>query len=606
MEKIMKQIRKYRDFYNNIKYRTNVFEWYPFKEDTKLLYVGGSAILESYFLQRFKCCSTSLSNLDLIQDSNFDYIIVDGEFDCIDDKESSLYSLLNKLDLNGQLILLTNNKLALRYFAGVKEFESDEFFGNLKKHTNLYSKNQWDVLFSKLNVNAQYYYPYPDYFLTTQVLSDEWLTGNINLEYEDCHEFRYRFFNENIALQSLVESGDFATFSNSFMIILSNHKSNFIYSKISSERKDEFKICTNILKDQDAYRVEKVALHPSGISHFERIYKFYKTAKHNELFHYCPVHLENNKLIFDFIKGENLESIVNGYVKHDQLDKIFETMDLLYKINTYEDLVDFKINQEFIDVFGKQDESLLSNQKCIRFCDIDVILENVILTNDDSYSILDYEWVFDCTVPISFIMYRAILHSIALSKLKKAEIDQIYLRYGITKELKEVYLAMEEHFQAYVSDLKIRDYYSSLPRQVIDLRKEIDRHYVDIIIGDDKEAVFNSGQIHYEKEVGCSDFKIEFGKKAIFKLNEIKVNGNIVSNFKTNATFVIHDDYYFIDVPQIDVQNKEAGLFEFDFYMYYYGEDCIGNIINLIDANHSLNEELNRLKSSKLYRFMKK
>lgn len=602
----MKQIRKYRDFYNNIKYRTNVFEWYPFKEDTKLLYIGDSAILESYFLQRFKCSTTSLSNLDLIQDSNFDYIIVDGEFDCIDDKESSLYSLLNKLDLNGQLILLTNNKLALRYFAGVKEFESDEFFGNLKKHTNLYSKNQWDVLFSKLKVNAQYYYPYPDYFLTTQVLSDEWLTGNINLEYEDCHEFRYRFFNENIALQSLVESGDFATFSNSFMIILSNHKSNFIYSKISSERKDEFKICTNILKDQDAYRVEKVALHPSGISHFERIYKFYKTAKHNELFHYCPVHLENNKLIFDFIKGENLESIVNGYVKHDQLDKIFETMDLLYKINTYEDLVDFKINQEFIDVFGKQDESLLSNQKCIRFCDIDVILENVILTNDNSYSILDYEWVFDCTVPISFIMYRAILHSIALSKLKKAEIDQIYLRYGITKELKEVYLAMEEHFQAYVSDLKIRDYYSSLPRQVIDLRKEIDRHYVDIIIGDDKEYVFNSGQIHYEKEVGCSDFKIEFGKKAIFKLNGIKVNRNIVSNFKTNATFVIHDDYYFIDVPQIDVQNKEAGLLELDIYMYYYGEDCIGNIINLIDANHSLNEELNRLKSSKLYRFMKK
>ena len=62
----MKQIRKYRDFYNNIKYRTNVFEWYPFKENAKLLYVGDSAILESYFLQRFKCCTTSLSNLDTL------------------------------------------------------------------------------------------------------------------------------------------------------------------------------------------------------------------------------------------------------------------------------------------------------------------------------------------------------------------------------------------------------------------------------------------------------------------------------------------------------------------------------------------------------------
>ena len=602
----MKQTRKYRDFYNNIKYRTNVFEWYPFKEDAKLLYVGDSAILESYFLQRFKCSTTSLSDLDSLNDSTFDYIIVDGEFDCMYDKEAALCDLLNKLDLEGQLILLTNNKLALRYFAGVKEFESDEFFGNLKKHTNLYSKNQWDALFSKLKVHAQYYYPYPDYFLTTQVLSDEWLTGNINLEYEDCHEFRYCFFNENIALQSLVESGDFATFSNSFMIILSNHKSNIIYSKISSERKDNFKVCTNILKDQDTYRVEKIALDPSGISHFDRIHQFYKTTKHNDLFHYCPVQLENNTLIFDFIKGENLESIVNGYVKHDQLDKIIAIMDLLYKINTYEDIVDFKVNHEFIDVFGKQDESRLLDQQCIRFCDIDVILENVILTQNHTYSILDYEWVFDCTIPVSFIMYRAILHSIALSKLNEEEIEKIYLRYGITKELKEVYLAMEEHFQAYVSDLKIRDYYSSLPRQVIDLRKEIDRHYVDIIIGDDKEYVFNSGQIHYEKEVGCSDFKIEFGKKAIFKLNGIKVNGNIVSNFKTNATFVIHDDYYFIDVPQIDVQNKEAGLFEFDFYMYYYGEDCIDNIINLIDANHSLNEELNSLKSSKLYRFMKK
>ena len=123
---------------------------------------------------------------------------------------------------------------------------------------------------------------------------------------------------------------------------------------------------------------------------------------------------------------------------------------------------------------------------------------------------------------------------------------------------------------------------------------------------DDAASVFNTGQIHYEKEVNGSDFKIELGKKAIFKLNGIKVNGNIVSNFKTNAAFVIHDDYYFIDVPQIDVQNKEAGLLELDIYMYYYGEDCIDNIINLIDANHSLNEELNRLKSSKLYRFMKK
>lgn len=605
MEKIMKQIRKYRDFYNNIKYRTNVFEWYPFKENAKLLYVGDSAILESYFLQRFKCCTTSLSNLDTLNDSTFDYIIVDGEFDCMDDKETALCDLLHKLDLEGQLILLTNNKLALRYFAGVKEFESDEFFGNLKKHTNLYSKNQWDTLFSKLKVHAQYYYPYPDYFLTTQVLSDEWLTGNINLEYEDCHEFRYCFFNENIALQSLVESGDFATFSNSFMIILSNHKSNIIYSKISSERKDNFKVCTNILKDQDTYRVEKIALDPSGISHFDRIHQFYKTTKHNDLFHYCPVQLENNTLIFDFIKGENLESIVNGYVKHDQLDKIIEIMDLLYKINAYGDIVDFKVNHEFIDVFGKQDESLLLDQKCIRFCDIDVILENVILTQNHTYSVLDYEWVFDCTIPVSFIMYRAILHSIALSKLNEEEIEKIYLRYGIKEELKTLYLSMEENFQHYVSDEKISDYYNKSRMYLLDLHKEEEKDLLDIIVNGQKNTLFNSKQMHYETNVENQDVNIEFGKKSILKLNSIKMNGNLISDFKTNAFFVINDDYYFIETPKISVPNQESGLLEIDFFMYYYGEDCIDNIINLIDANHRLNQELSEIKKSKIYRLTK-
>ena len=47
----MNQVRSdYKEFYNDIKYRTNIFEWYPFKKDAKILYVGDSSILISYFL----------------------------------------------------------------------------------------------------------------------------------------------------------------------------------------------------------------------------------------------------------------------------------------------------------------------------------------------------------------------------------------------------------------------------------------------------------------------------------------------------------------------------------------------------------------------------
>lgn len=93
MENNMNQVRSdYKEFYNDIKYRTNIFEWYPFKKDAKILYVGDSSILISYFLQ---CIQTDLFNLNTIN-QQFDYIIVDGELDHVEDKESVLHDLLNK------------------------------------------------------------------------------------------------------------------------------------------------------------------------------------------------------------------------------------------------------------------------------------------------------------------------------------------------------------------------------------------------------------------------------------------------------------------------------------------------------------------------------
>ena len=41
-----------------------------------------------------------------------------------------------------------------------------------------------------------------------------------------------------------------------------------------------------------------------------------------------------------------------------------------------------------------------------------------------------------------------------------------------------------------------------------------------------------------------------------------------------------------------------------NFYLFYYGEDCINDIINLIEMNH-LNKELYELKKSKIYRLTK-
>lgn len=601
----------YKKFYNQIKYRTNVFEWYPFKMNSSLLYIGDSPILIDFFEGKFDLTVSEISEIDSIKNTLFNYVVIDGVFDVLDKKKESLSKVLSMMYPMGEIIILANNRLALRYFAGVKEFESDDFFGHLKRTNLLYSKRQWESLCKDLSLNYKFYYPYPDYLLTTQVLSDAWLTSNINLKFEDYHSFRYELFNENEALQSLIDSGDFSGFSNSFMIVISNKQSDIVYSKISTERKDEFKICTNIVKKNEGYIVEKVALTEKGIQHFNEINEFYKNSqKQNEKwFKYCPVRQIDNKLIFDFIDGQNLESLVDLYVKNNDFDKVFKTMDLLYEIISDGIIESFNVNEEFLNVFGNHDFELLSNEKSIRFCDIDIILENVVLTKNKKFYILDYEWVFDCTVPISFILYRAILHSMAISKLPSEQIDKLYKRYGISTELRGLYLSMEEHFQNYVSDKKISDYYTQLHSQVIELSKEQNREFLDIFVKQniniEKNTLFNSKQIHFEQEVNDCDIIIQLGKKAIFKINDIKINDNLISNFQTNASFVINNDYYFLEIPQIKISNREKGLLKMNFYLFYYGEDCINDIINLIDMNHNLNKELYELKRSKIYRLTK-
>lgn len=601
----------YKKFYNQIKYRTNVFEWYPFKMNSSLLYIGDSPILIDFFGGKFDLTVSEISEIDSIKNTLFNYVVIDGVFDVLDKKKESLSKVLSMMYPMGEIIILANNRLALRYFAGVKEFESDDFFGHLKRTNLLYSKRQWESLCKDLSLNYKFYYPYPDYLLTTQVLSDAWLTSNINLKFEDYHSFRYELFNENEALQSLIDSGDFSVFSNSFMIVISNKQRDIVYSKISTERKDEFKICTNIVKKNEGYIVEKVALTEKGIQHFNEINEFYKNSqKQNEKwFKYCPVRQIDNKLIFDFIDGQNLESLVDLYVKNNDFDKVFKTMDLLYEIISDGIIESFNVNEEFLNVFGNHDFELLSNEKSIRFCDIDIILENVVLTKNKKFYILDYEWVFDCTVPISFILYRAILHSMAISKLPSEQIDKLYKRYGISTELRGLYLSMEEHFQNYVSDKKISDYYTQLNSQVIELSKEQNREFLDIFVKQniniEKNTLFNSKQIHFEQEVNDCDIIIQLGKKAIFKINDIKINDNLISNFQTNASFVINNDYYFLEIPQIQISNREKGLLKMNFYLFYYGEDCINDIINLIETNHNLNKELYELKKSKIYRLTK-
>ena len=87
----------YKKFYNQIKYRTNVFEWYPFKMNSSLLYIGDSPILIDFFEGKFDLTVSEISEIDSIKNTLFNYVVIDGVFDVLDKKKESLSKVLSMM-----------------------------------------------------------------------------------------------------------------------------------------------------------------------------------------------------------------------------------------------------------------------------------------------------------------------------------------------------------------------------------------------------------------------------------------------------------------------------------------------------------------------------
>ena len=598
-------------FYENLKYRSNVLVWYPFKSFSDILYVGhGCKAIENYLKSIGNLCT--INSLDGDLKENFDYIVIDGYLDTISDKEKALLLLNSKLKKCGQLIILTNNKLGIRHFAGVKDFQNDELFGNFKNN-NLYSKIQWENLFNKLKLFYLFYYPFPDYYVTNQIFSEIDKKNHVNFNYDDFHDYRFTFFDEKKIYDSLIETGEYPIFSNSFMIILSNIeiKNKVYFTKISNERRREFQIFTSIIKNDNKKIVEKHALDNFGNQHLENIANYYKLHDHNiksNNIKYCPVQKKDLVLYFDYIDGKTCEELIRENVefeKHEEINKIF---DLIYNLCLGEKSTVFSLDEKFYSIFSKRDYSILKNQVCSRNCNFDLIPENIIKTEKNEYYIIDYEWIFDIYIPISFIMFRSIFHCTALSKYEK--INELYERFGINEEMRTLFLEMELDFQNYVSKDKLSDFYQSMNLLNINIVNYISKTLVMSIKGGslaEERKYFMPTYIRHTLEVANDDqIVIEFNCKAIFKILYIKNENNDNLLFNVNADIHYVDDYYCPDNVQIKINCKNSKVISFEFLIYYYGDNYVDNIISLTKEKNELEKELNKFKKKLGYRVVNK
>lgn len=239
--------------------RQNIINWYPFKENTSCLEIGGgcgaitgalcNSLKEVKVVELSKRRATinyerhkNYDNLEIIIanlndikfNQKFDYITLNGvleyagSFTKTDNPyEDFLKQIKQYLKPDGKLIIAIENRYGIKYFAGAKEDHTSREFDGITGYKNIdsvrtFGKKELEELLEKSGYPEQdFYYPHPDYKMPMEIYSEDWLpstTSNLspapNFDYE-----RYQLFNESDAYQGIIANGQYEFFANSFLVV---------------------------------------------------------------------------------------------------------------------------------------------------------------------------------------------------------------------------------------------------------------------------------------------------------------------------------------------------------------------------------------------------
>ncbi len=583
--------------------KSNCIEWIPIKKNEKVLEIGagyGSITeklsdkgAEVYALETdfVKCqmiekrtsvnanVTVVLGHLDELKEEvgdNFSKIFIVGNFyrvadyisdsglECDDYYSFAINQLFSLLADDGQLILVDDNRLGLKYFNGAKVSDKEVPFSQVEGNSStkeanlLFSKKEiTDLLYrcdNKLNIS--FYYPYPDYKYTDTIYSDSRMPRRNELNYDmyNWERFGLNNFRDSLVFNSIIDEGLFDRFTNSYIAIVSKNTITGlpVYIKYSNDRSYKYQIRTEIWNSNGTKTVKKIALNSSVIKHLRKMSDTCNMSKDVLRDLDCDVKLcelrdSKDAVEYDFIEGSVLSDEVNDYIVGYDYTRVEQIFDRLFNVLAYKE-VPWVPSEQFSKIFGEYDVDKALHSS--RINNIDLILPNIIVTDDQKWSIIDYEWGFNVDIPAEFILWRSIFY---LNRRKDASSydekwrKDLYKHFGIDDDLSKMFLNMEKSFQKYVSkgNVPIRELRpSSTNIQSRSLGEyfvmKADNHWdvesrkkIDSIV-----AV--NGRTHYTinlKYNECKAIRIDpSSSKCVLHINSVTNGYGVKLNYETNCT----------------------------------------------------------------------
>lgn len=474
-QRIIEEKKSWPVLYHLSALRENIVEWLPIDKKMKVLEIGAGcgaitgalaakagevtcidlskkrSMINAY---RHVDCDNVMIHVGNFQDvepdlpCDYDYICLIGVFEYAQayiQSETPYEDFLNIIKKHvkpqGHIVIAIENKFGLKYWAGCKEDHLGTYFSGLEDYPDggvvrTFTKDGLLAIAQKCGCEeTSMYYPYPDYKFPTSIYSDAYLpkVGELSSNLRNFDRERLQLFDEKKVFDSIIRENQFPLFSNSYMLVL-GPKLPIEYVKYSNDRADAFRIKTILKEDTAGKRIEKHPLSDAAQNHIRKTYEAY--AKLDERYRGGELSINRCKLEQSGQEGAYLSlEYLTGTSLTELLDEKLESGD-------------WKGFQALFEEYVRK----ISYREEAPVADYDLIFANILVSADNTWNVIDYEWTFNRPIETKEIAFRAVYcYLLENEKRNKLNLDLITEKLGITQVDMEQYRKQEMDFQKYVT-----------------------------------------------------------------------------------------------------------------------------------------------------------
>ena len=279
-----------------------------------------------------------------------------------------------------------------------------------------------------------------------------------------------------------------------------------LYVKSNSERAKKYQLQTMIFEENGTKFVKKKALCDEAIPHLMQMKKHYDlliSSITDPAIHPAKIiKSTDNSLTFEFIGGSSAEHRLLDTLKSKKEENIKKELDR-YKMLITEGFKTTVCTPQGLttpegrQIFEGVDLSQLGETLCFDgYANIDLIFSNI-LYQEDSIHLIDYEWVFEGSIPVNFALFRAFR---SLHYPEKLGIDHYFTQTELS-----IYQAMEKRL-VYFEIMPANSFYQTQARY------EKNRINMYELISDIKEEITGLNQIIKQKEESIDNLNEELNE----------------------------------------------------------------------------------------------